>query len=137
MATVAVLAWWGGRVTAPGPVSGGDVVVAEVRRAKEQLTEPEAKTEVVAASVAQLATPEPMPMTAALDAASPSLRRCAGIAGETIFVNFSAARGRDRFDTVTVLGEHDDEVARCVRGAGAEIRFAPATAQSMMKEYTP
>jgi hypothetical protein len=138
MAAVAVLAWWGGRATAPGSRTGGDVVaVAEELRAEEQPAELEAKTEMVAAAIAEPTRAEMVPMTAAIEAASPSLRRCAGLAGETLVVNFSAARGRDRFEAVTVLGGHDDEVERCVREAGAAIRFAPAMSQSMRKEYAP
>jgi hypothetical protein len=138
MAAVAVLAWWGGRATAPGSRIGGEVVVArEESQAEEQPAELETKTEVIAAAVAEPTTPELMPMTAAIESASPSLRRCAGLAGETLVVNFSAARGRDRFEAVTVLGGHDGEVERCVREAGAAIRFAPAMSQSMMKEYAP
>ncbi|HNC67961.1 MAG TPA: serine/threonine-protein kinase, partial [Thauera aminoaromatica] len=133
MAAVAVLAWWGGRATAPGSRIGGDVVVvaAEEPRAEEQPMDLEAKADVIAVAVAEPMTAELMPMTAAIESASPSLRRCAGLAGETLVVNFSAARGRDRFEAVTVLGGHDDEVERCVREAGAAIRFAPATSQSM------
>ena len=138
MAAVSVLGWWGGRATAPRSRTGGDVVVvAEVPRAEEQPADLAAKTEVIAAAVAEPMTAELMPMTAAIEAVSPSLRRCAGLAGETLVVNFSAARGRDRFEAVTVLGGHDDEVERCVREAGAAIRFAPATSQSMRKEYAP
>ena len=139
MAAVAVLTWWGGRATAPGSRTGGDVVVvaAEEPRAEEQPADLEAKTEVVAAAVAEPMTAELMPMAAAIESASPSLRRCAGLAGETLVVNFSAARGRDRFEAVTVLGGYDDEVERCVREAGAAIRFVPATSQSMRKEYAP
>jgi len=138
MAAVAVLAWWGGRATAPGSRTGGGVVVvADEPRAAEPPAEIEAKTEVVAAAVAEPMTVKLMPMTAAIESASPSLRRCAGLAGETLVVNFSAARGRDRFEAVTVLGGHDDEVERCVREAGTAIRFAPATSQSMRKEYAP
>ena len=128
---IVALAWWGGRVTAPATPS------AERRVAKAPETPRARELPTDLAQAVPAAHTELMPMAVAIEAASPSLRRCAQTAGETLVISFTAAGVRDHFEAVAVLGGHDEAVERCVREAGAAIRFAPGAARSILKEYAP
>jgi hypothetical protein len=74
-------------------------------------------------------------MRAALDAVAPTLRACGSEAG--LLIEFKVEAGRDRFASITVIGDHEEHVDRCVRAAVAELRFAPTTAQLFHEDYTP
>jgi serine/threonine protein kinase len=135
-AVAALCAWWVGRATAP---TSKDILPA---RPTMVSAIPTTASEIDARPDSPPPTappPAPRPvlpaMRAALDAVAPQLRGCGSKAG--LFIEFTIEAGRDQFASITVIGDHEEHVDRCVRAAVADLRFAPTTAQIVHEAYTP
>ncbi len=134
-AVLLALAWQGDEVA-----DGRDDQVASVEPSSPPdatpaavVTPPSAKASLLASSDLPTLT-----MRQALAAAADDLRRCSALVGGLLVIEFSTARHRDSFATVTVTSRTSAEVDRCVRDATAAVRFQPPQEpQLFTEEYTP
>ncbi len=134
-AVASVCAWWTGRATAPTSTDVPPASPAMVS-AMPATIEIDARHESPPTATAPPASRPVLPaMRAALDAIAPQLRACGSEAG--LFIEFTIEAGRDQFASITVIGDHEEHVDRCVRAAVADLRFAPTTAQIVHEAYTP
>ncbi|MCY1072566.1 serine/threonine-protein kinase [Nannocystis sp. RBIL2] len=132
-AAAVVLAWWGGRMTAP--------TLPPVATPATQVIVPPAAPEQAPVAVPEAsgpATPASLPeMREALKSAAEELRRCASLSGGSLLVEFETAAGNEIFVEAKVIGPHEDRVGRCVREAADSIRFEPTAAQTFAEVYNP
>jgi hypothetical protein len=123
-----MIAWWGGRVTAPGPA-----VIAMASPESGVVRPPPAERPREATGRG----PTLPTMREALDGAAVGLRRCAELAEDLLFIEFTTLAGLDKFAAVVVRGNSDDKVDRCVADAIATIRFEPTDPETFTEDYMP
>ncbi len=131
-AVALALAWWIGGTTTRRMSSVDPAIPATV-------VDPQPRAPAVRSPV-PMADDHPRVTTArptvrqALDAAAVALRRCAGLAGGPLFLEFTAEG--DTFTTVAAPGA-DEAVVQCVQDATTAIRFEPTPQRFFTEEYMP